>query len=54
MNTKTTDNKTFDTALVGKQQLLIKARLKNNAQTAKQQLAVKAALAGQRDTNSRK
>lgn len=54
MNTKTSENKTFDSASVGKQQLLIKSRLKNNTQIAKEQLAVKTALAGQRDSRSRK
>jgi len=53
MNTKTSENKGFDPASVGKQQLLIKSRLKNNSQIAKQQLAIKTALAGQR-ANDRK
>lgn len=51
MNTKASNNKTFDPTLVGKQQLLIKARLKSNAQIAKEQLAVKTALAGLRNSN---
>ncbi len=41
----------FDGALIGKQQLLIKAKLKKeSALVAKQQLHVKAALASQRKT----
>lgn len=47
MNNKEHPKKAFDPALVGKQQLLIKAKLQRNALVAKQQLLIKSALAGQ-------
>lgn len=53
MNTKQSDKKSVDTALVGKQQLMVKAGLKN-ALVAKQQLAIKAALANQQNNSTGK